>query len=159
MRALPSDFRVRTLDGVADDGPFTYEDLRPFYDEVTHHIGASGLDGDPAYPESHTFPLPPMPIGKYGLAAAKGMDKLGWHWWPAKPPLPNACPQVSNQPSPEVKYVARPREYCCFRHPGDAVMVCWAGGHNPSVMARAESSVLTGQRSCRGAYHGEFSDS
>jgi choline dehydrogenase-like flavoprotein len=86
VRAMPSDFRVRTLDGVADDWPFQYDDLRPFYDEITHHIGASGLEGDPAYPDSHTFPLPPLPIGKYGLTAAKGMDKLGWHWWPA----PNA---------------------------------------------------------------------
>ena len=86
VRALPSDFRVKTLDGVAEDWPFTYEDLRPFYHEVTHHIGASGLEGDPAYPDRHTFPLPPLPIGKYGLIAAKGMDKLGWHWWPA----PNA---------------------------------------------------------------------
>ena len=51
VRALPSDFRVKTLDGVAEDWPFTYEDLRPFYDEVTHHIGASGLEGDPAYPD------------------------------------------------------------------------------------------------------------
>ena len=86
VRPMPSDFRVKTLDGVAEDWPFTYEDLRPFLDEVTHHIGASGLEGDPAYPDSHTFPLPPLPIGKYGLVAAKGMDKLGWHWWPA----PNA---------------------------------------------------------------------
>ncbi|GAA4101574.1 GMC family oxidoreductase [Nocardioides kongjuensis] len=86
VRALPSDFRVRTLDGVAEDWPFTYEDLRPFYDEVTHHIGASGLEGDPSYPDAHTFPLPPLPIGKAGLRAARGMDKLGWHWWPA----PNA---------------------------------------------------------------------
>ncbi|WP_135452004.1 GMC family oxidoreductase [Mycobacterium sp. DL99] len=86
VRPMPSDFRVKTLDGVAEDWPFTYEDLRPFLDEVTHHIGASGLEGDPAYPDPHTFPLPPLPIGKYGLVAAKGMNKLGWHWWPA----PNA---------------------------------------------------------------------
>ncbi|MFE7213271.1 GMC family oxidoreductase [Streptomyces sp. NPDC057611] len=97
VRALPSDFRVRTLDGVADDWPFTYEDLRPFYDEVTHHIGASGLDGDPAYPDPHTFPLPPMPIGKYGLAAARGMDKLGWHWWPA--PNAIASRKFKNRPA------------------------------------------------------------
>lgn len=97
VRALPSDFRVRTLDGVADDWPFTYEDLRPFYDEVTHHIGASGLDGDPAYPDPHTFPLPPLPIGKYGLAAAKGMDKLGWHWWPA--PNAIASRKFKNRPA------------------------------------------------------------
>jgi choline dehydrogenase-like flavoprotein len=97
VRAMPSDFRVRTLDGVADDWPFTYEDLRPFYDEVTHHIGASGLEGDPAYPDAHTFPLPPMPIGKYGLAAAKGMDKLGWHWWPA--PNAIASRKFKNRPA------------------------------------------------------------
>ena len=86
VRALPSDFRVKTLDGVADDWPLTYEDLRPFYDEVTYRMGVSGLAGDPAYPDEHTFPLPPLPIGKHGLVAAKGMEQLGWHWWPG----PNA---------------------------------------------------------------------
>ncbi len=86
VRALPSDFRVRSLDGVADDWPLTYEDLRPFYDELTHFMGVSGLAGDPAYPDEHTFPLPPLPIGKYGRVAARGMNELGWHWWPG----PNA---------------------------------------------------------------------
>ncbi len=86
VRALPSDFRVKTLDGVAEDWPFTYEDLRPFYNEITHYIGVSGMEGDPSYPDAHNFPLPPLPIGKAGLRAARGMDKLGWHWWPA----PNA---------------------------------------------------------------------
>ncbi|MDO3399569.1 GMC family oxidoreductase [Mycolicibacterium neoaurum] len=86
VRALPSDFRVKTLDGVADDWPLTYEDLRPFYDELTHFMGVSGLAGDPAYPDEHSFPLPPLPIGEYGRVAARGMNKLGWHWWPG----PNA---------------------------------------------------------------------
>lgn len=85
-RALPSDFRVRSLDGVADDWPFTYEDLAPFYDEITQHIGASGIEGDPAYPDEFGFPQPPLPLGKYGQVAATGLDKLGWHWWPG----PNA---------------------------------------------------------------------
>ncbi|WP_418057506.1 GMC family oxidoreductase [Pimelobacter simplex] len=97
VRALPSDFRVRSLDGVAEDWPFTYEDLRPFYDEVTHHIGASGLEGDPSYPDAHSFPLPPLPIGKAGLRAARGMDKLGWHWWPA--PNAIASRQFRNRPA------------------------------------------------------------
>ena len=34
QRNMPSDFRVRTLDGVADDWPFTYEDLEPYYVRV-----------------------------------------------------------------------------------------------------------------------------
>ena len=33
-RMTPSDFRVRTLDGVADDWPLTYEELEPYYDRI-----------------------------------------------------------------------------------------------------------------------------
>ena len=43
QRFMPSDFRVRTLDGVADDWPFTYEDLEPFYDQMDIEMGVSGL--------------------------------------------------------------------------------------------------------------------
>jgi choline dehydrogenase-like flavoprotein len=88
QRFMPSDFRVKTLDGVADDWPITYEDLLPFYEEVDIEMGVSGLGGDPAYPPGKDFPLPPLPIGKIGMKAAEGMNKLGWHWWPG----PNAIP-------------------------------------------------------------------
>jgi len=82
VRMLPSDFRVKSLDGIADDWPFTYEDLLPFYREVENEFSVSGLGGDPAYPDGAEMPLPPLPIGKMGRKAAEGMDKLGWHWWP-----------------------------------------------------------------------------
>jgi choline dehydrogenase-like flavoprotein len=82
MRFLPSDFRVRSLDGVADDWPISYEDVRPFYERVDVEMAASGLEGDPAYPPGLAPPLPPLPIGKLGLTAVRGFDKLGWHWWP-----------------------------------------------------------------------------
>ncbi len=85
-RFLPSDFQVKTMDGVADDWPFTYEDLVPYYEEMDRLMGTSGLGDDPAYPAGEGFPLPPLPIGKVGLKAATGMNKLGWHWWPG----PNA---------------------------------------------------------------------
>ena len=88
QRFMPSDFRVKTLDGIADDWPFTYEDLEPYYDEVDVEMGVSGLAGDPAYPPGKAPPLPPLPIGKIGMKAAEGMNKLGWHWWPG----PNAIP-------------------------------------------------------------------
>lgn len=87
-RLMPSDFRVRTADGVADDWPISYNDLAPYHDEVDKFIGVSGLEGDPAYPEGMEFPLPPHPIGPAGRKAAEGANKLGWHWWPGTNAIP-----------------------------------------------------------------------
>lgn len=82
MRFLPSDFRVRTLDSVAEDWPIRYQDLAPFYDRVEHAVGVSGIAGDPAYPDQPEYPMPPLPIGTWGERVAEAHDRLGWHWWP-----------------------------------------------------------------------------
>ena len=79
---LASDFRVRTLDGVADDWPISWADLAGPYVRVARDMSVSGLGGDPALPDLAPYPNPPIPIGRIGLAAARGMDRLGWHWWP-----------------------------------------------------------------------------
>jgi choline dehydrogenase-like flavoprotein len=89
MRFAPSDFRVRTLDAIADDWPLAYEDLEPYYDFIDVEMGVSGLGGDPAYPPGSAPPLPPLPIGKLGRKAAKGMNALGWHWWPGTQAIPS----------------------------------------------------------------------
>lgn len=136
VRALPSDFRVKTLDGVAEDWPFTYEDLRPFYDEVTHHIGASGLEGDPSYPDAHTFPLPPLPIGKAGLRAARGMDKLGWHWWPA----PNAISSRAFRNRPACQRFGACESGCPAGAKASADLTYW-----PDAIA-AGATLITGAR-------------
>jgi choline dehydrogenase-like flavoprotein len=81
-RFHPSDFRVRTLDGIADDWPIDYATLAPFYDENDRMMGVSGLAGDPAYP-LHQPMMPPLPLGKSGATLARGLNKLGWHWWPS----------------------------------------------------------------------------
>ena len=54
---------MRTQDGVADDWPISYEDLRPYYEQTDVEFGASGLGGDPAYPAPFEPPYPPLPIG------------------------------------------------------------------------------------------------
>jgi choline dehydrogenase-like flavoprotein len=81
-RFRPSDFRVRTLDGVADDWPVDYARLEPWYAINARMMGVSGLAGDPAYPPKEV-PLPPVPLGKLGRTLAGGFNRLGWHWWPS----------------------------------------------------------------------------
>ncbi|MGY1590901.1 GMC family oxidoreductase [Geodermatophilus sp. SYSU D00708] len=87
-RALPSDFRVRTLDGVADDWPLSYAELEPYYRAVEAEMGVAGLDGNPAYPAGFAVPLDPAPIHKTGRRMAEGMNSLGWHWWPGTNAIP-----------------------------------------------------------------------
>ena len=68
QRNMPSDFRVRTLDGVADDWPLTYEDLAPYYERVR-----GGLRRVRDCAATRRFrpegpPLPPAPLGPMGRA-------------------------------------------------------------------------------------------
>jgi choline dehydrogenase-like flavoprotein len=86
QRNMPSDFRVRSLDGIADDWPLSYEELQPFYERVEVDFGISGLEGDTAFPPGKGPPLPPAPLGPMGKLVAQAHNRLGWHWWPA----PNA---------------------------------------------------------------------
>ena len=79
QRNMPSDFRVRTLDGVAEDWPLSYEELEPYYERVETDFGVSGLVGDPAFPSGKPLPLPPAPLGAMGLRVARAHDRMGWH--------------------------------------------------------------------------------
>ena len=81
-RMHPSDFRVRTLDGVADDWPIDYRTLEPFYAINDRMMGISSLAGDPAYPPKEAV-MPPIPLGRTGTMYGRAMNKLGWHWWPS----------------------------------------------------------------------------
>ncbi|PYV93667.1 MAG: choline dehydrogenase [Acidobacteria bacterium] len=80
-RFHPSDFRVKTLDGVAADWPIRYQDLEPYYDMNDREMGVAGLAGDPANPPRSSRPTPPLPLGQLGETIGKGFDKLGWYWW------------------------------------------------------------------------------
>jgi choline dehydrogenase-like flavoprotein len=82
-RFHPSDFRVRSLDGVASDWPITYKDLAPYYDLNDRMMGVSGLAGDPANPPRSPRQTGPLPLGKLGDTLVSGFEQLGWHWWVA----------------------------------------------------------------------------
>ncbi|MEV1293393.1 GMC family oxidoreductase [Pseudonocardia sp. NPDC049635] len=110
-RLHPSDFAVRTLDGVAEDWPITYEELEPYYEQAESLLRVAGLDGNPSYPPRRVgFPEPPLPVRTIGARVAAAHDELGWHWWPGSSALhgrafdgihnchvhatcPNSCPE------------------------------------------------------------------
>lgn len=81
-RLHPSDFRVRSLDGVADDWPIDYRTLEPFYALNDEIMGVSSLAGDPAYPPKPAV-MSPIPLGETGEIFGRTMNRLGWHWWPS----------------------------------------------------------------------------
>ena len=89
-RLRPSDFKVKTLDGVADDWPITYYDLEQFFDLNDRMTGVAGLNGNPAYPPMPPRQTPPIRLGKQGNKLVEGFEKLGWHWWPAESAINSA---------------------------------------------------------------------
>ena len=76
-RFHPSDFKVKTQDGVADDVPLDYAQLEPYFAENDRMMGVSGLAGDPAYPPKQP-PLPPLTLGLGCETLPKRVDTLGW---------------------------------------------------------------------------------
>ena len=82
-RFHPSDFRLRSLDGVADDWPISYDDLAPYYELNDRMMGVSGIAGDPANPPREPRQTPPLPLGRAGETLVEGFESLDWHWWPA----------------------------------------------------------------------------
>jgi len=72
-RMHPSDFRVRTLDGVADNWPIDYWTLEPYFAENDRMMGVAGLAGDPAYP-AHEPTMPPVPLGRSGTRYARAQQ-------------------------------------------------------------------------------------
>ena len=82
-RMHESDFRVRTLDGVADDWPITYAELEPYYTRVEWELGVAGPSGEDANlfepPRSQRYPTPAHPLDLTNLAIKRGADRLGLH--------------------------------------------------------------------------------
>ncbi|MCW3115995.1 MAG: family oxidoreductase [Chitinophagaceae bacterium] len=61
LRMGPDDFKSHHLDGLTDDWPITYDDMKPFYDKVDRLIGVYGtVEGLPNEPDGIFLP-PPKP--------------------------------------------------------------------------------------------------
>ncbi len=75
LRFGPDDFRRRSLDGMGDDWPLTYDELKPYYDRVDDLVGIFGsIENLPNHPDGHFLPAPRPRC--YELLVKKAADKL-----------------------------------------------------------------------------------
>jgi choline dehydrogenase-like flavoprotein len=75
LRFGPDDFRRRSLDGLGDDWPITYDDLKPYYDRLDTLVGIFGSrEGLPNEPDG-IFQPPPKPRC-YELLIKAAAEKL-----------------------------------------------------------------------------------
>ena len=78
LRFHASDFRLRSLHGVADDWPISYGDLEPYYAKAEGALGVAGAPDDPwGSPRSTAFPLPPFPLSYSDQLFATACKELG----------------------------------------------------------------------------------
>lgn len=57
LRLHPSDFKIKTLDGVGIDWPIDYDELEPYYCEVERDLPISGPEDFPWVKSSQPFPM------------------------------------------------------------------------------------------------------
>ena len=76
LRFGPDDFRRKSLDGLGDDWPIGYDDLKPYYDRVDRLIGIFGSKENlPNHPDGDFMPAPKPHC--YELYVKRASDKLG----------------------------------------------------------------------------------
>ena len=91
-RYSPEDFRVKSLFGVGDDWPISYDELDPFYQEAEERMGISGEQGPPELdPRSKPFPMPALPLSYNLQLLREWTAKAGIPMW-SQPSAKNSVP-------------------------------------------------------------------
>lgn len=76
LRFGPNDFKRKSIDGLGDDWPIGYEDVKPYYDKIDRLIGVFGTnEGLPNDPDGIFLP-PPKPR-LHELFIKNGAGKVG----------------------------------------------------------------------------------
>src|SRR3954471_7490330 len=83
LRFGPDDFRGKSIDGLGDDWPISYDDVKPYYDKIDRFIGLYGSnEGLRNHPDGIFMP-PPKPRC-HELLVKKASDKLNITCIPAR---------------------------------------------------------------------------
>lgn len=76
LRMGPNDFKSYHLDGISEDWPITYEDIKPFYDKVDRLIGVYGsMEGLENDPDGIFLPPPKLRLNEHLIK--QGATKAG----------------------------------------------------------------------------------
>ena len=75
LRFGPHDFQRKTLDGLGDDWPITYHDMKPYYDKIDRFIGVFGAPLNMPNEPDGIFLPPPRPRC-YELLIKQASDRL-----------------------------------------------------------------------------------
>ena len=99
-RFAPDDFRLKSIFGVGDDWPISYDDLDPYYQEAEELMGVAGEQGPTEMdPRGKPFPLPALPL-TYNLGLLRDWaSKAGITMW--------------SQPSAKTSVPFNGRPACC----------------------------------------------
>ncbi len=76
LRLHPSDFRTKTLDGVGEDWPITYDDLAPYYEFMEHELPVAGPEEWP-WEGKGSYPQPEHETDCQAQKFMDGCGKLG----------------------------------------------------------------------------------
>lgn len=123
-----SDFRVKTLDGVAADWPLSYDDLEPYYEVMEREYPISGPTHYP-WGRPHGYPYAPLQAGTAGQKLIEGCAKLGI---PVVPGGPVAIPAGA----------AGKRPHCIMR--GFCLLGCKVGAKSSILVSHIPDAVEHG---------------
>ncbi len=76
IRHLPNDFKTKTLYGVGEDWPISYDDLEPWYVQAEQALGVAG-DTDLGSPRSAPYVMPAVPPSFLDLHIGAAIESLG----------------------------------------------------------------------------------
>jgi choline dehydrogenase-like flavoprotein len=124
----PSDFRVKSTDGVAADWPISYKALEPYYASMEREYPVSG----PAYypwGEPHGYPYGPLQAGTAGQMLIEGCARLG-------------IPVVAGGPVAIPAGRVGKRPHCIMR--GFCLLGCKVGAKSSTMVSHIPDAIVAG---------------
>ena len=127
-RLHPSDFRVRSQDGVAVDWPIVYEELESYYAAMEREYPVSGPARYP-WGKPHGYPYAPLQAGTAGQKLIEGCTRLG-------------IPVVAGGPVAIPAGRVGKRPHCIMR--GFCLLGCKVGAKSSTMVSHIPDAIAHG---------------